>query len=285
MRTQHPVPTDRLGPDALAGIARLCALSLGEHSPDEDELDATLFNPEQPVTVRGDPAVGVVASVERGGQAFVRLLAVHPDRQRSGVGHALMEAAEHDLAGLGAITVGADAPDYLFPGVPSRLTPMFCLLEARGYDRAETNLNMDVDLRDLPPDPGGTRRAEESDRAELDWWMQKHWPWWRAEVRHALGKDRLLISHDDDGLSGFCAWDVNRKGWLGPIAVRPAAMGRRLGVPLLLGALHDMRTRGRTTAQIGWISPVRFYARTVGAVMGTAFIVARKPAPASEGPR
>ena len=277
--------TGRLGPDALAGIAELCASSLGPDAPDQEELVASLFTPESPVVVRGDPGIGVVATAERGGQAFVRLLAVHPHHQRSGVGHALMEAAEDDLAGLGPITVGADAPDYLFPGVPSRMTGMFCLLEARGYSRAETNLNMDVDLTALPPDPGGARRARQSDRAEVDEWMQLHWPWWRAEVLHALDKDRLLVSHDEAGLAGFCAWDVNRKGWLGPIAVRPAAMGRRIGVPLLLGALHDMRAEGRTRAEVAWISPVRFYARTVGAVMGTAFIVARKAAAAPEAGR
>lgn len=280
-RTGAPT-TAQIGREALPGVARLCALTLGPDSPDQDELDASLFTDGSPVIVRGDPEVGVVATAERGGHGFIRLVAVHPDHQRQGVGHALMEAAERDLAPYGEITVGADAPDYLFPGVPSRLTAMFCLLEARGYSRAETNLNMSVDLSRLPPDPGGARRAAGSDRSEVGDWTEQHWPWWRAEVLRALDKDRLLVSHDRDGLAGFCAWDVTRKGWLGPIAVRPSAIGGRIGVPLLLGALHDMRESGRSTAEIGWISPVRFYARTVAAVMGTAFIVARRPAPSRE---
>jgi hypothetical protein len=37
-----------------------------------------------------------------------------------------------------------------------------------------------------------------------------------------------------------------------------------------------MRADGRSRAEIAWISPVRFYARNVGAVMGTVFIVCRK---------
>ena len=281
MSPAAPGGADRLAADSLPALADLCALALGPDSPDEQELAANLFDPSRPVVVRGDPDVGVVAAAERNGQGFIRLLVVHPAQRRRGIGHALMEAAEGDLSGSGGITVGADAPDYLFPGVPSRLTAMFCLLESRGYQRAETNLNMTVDLEKLPPEPGGPRLAGADDRSEVDDWTGAHWPWWRDEVLSALAKDRLLVTHDQDGLAGFCAWDVNRKGWLGPIAVRPSSMGRRVGVPLLLGALHRMRVTGRRRAEIAWISPVRFYARTVGAEMGTAFIVARRPAPAA----
>lgn len=269
-----------LGPDALPRLAALCAAALGPWAPDEEELGESLFTPANPVIVRGDPDVGVIASAVRNDQAFIRLVAVHPDHQRRGVGHDLMRAAESDLAGHGTITVGADAPDYLFPGVPAPLTSMHCLLEARGYQRAETNLNMDVDLLDLPPVPVGSERALPSERDEISDWMDKHWSGWRAEVLRALEKDRLRISRDEHGLAGFCAWDVTRKGWLGPIAVRPDLIGGRVGVPLLLAALHDMRADGRTRAEIGWISPVRFYARNAGAVMGSAYIVARRAAQA-----
>lgn len=272
----------RLGPDSAGPVAALCRAALGPYCPEPDDLAASLFGP-RPVTVRGDPDVGVVASAVRGGAGHIRLLAVHPDHRRRGVGHELMALAEADLLGAGApagqttvLTVGADAPDYLFPGVPSGLTEMFCLLEARGYGREEANLNMAVDLSALPPDPGGTSLAGPADAAEVDEWMQAHWAGWAPEVRAALDKERLLLARDEEGLAGFCAWDVNRAGWLGPVAVRPSAIGRRVGVPLLLGALHRMRAAGRRRAEIAWISPVRFYARNVGAVMGTVFIVCRK---------
>ncbi|HET6810921.1 MAG TPA: GNAT family N-acetyltransferase [Acidimicrobiales bacterium] len=271
---------DRLGPEHAPAVAELCRVALGADAPEAADLTANLFGP-LPVTVRGDPDVGVVATAVRSGAGYVRLLAVHPDHRRRGVGHALLAAAEADLAeecaGDGAaITVGADAPDYLFPGVPAHLTPMLCLLEARGYDRGEANLNMTVDLTALPPDPGGPRLATDADAAEVGQWARSHWSWWADEVEAALHKDRLLLARDDEGIAGFCAWDVNRGGWLGPVAVRPSAIGKRIGVPLLLGALHRMRADGRTRAEIAWISPVRFYARNVGAVMGTVFIVCRK---------
>jgi hypothetical protein len=55
--------------------------------------------------------------------------------------------------------------------------------------------------------------------------------------------------------------------------VRRGAIGRRLGVPLLLEALHRMRDSGRARCEVAWVGPIRFYARTVGATVGRAYVV------------
>lgn len=273
--------TSRLGPEHTGAIAELCRHALGADAPGEADLAQALFSDRSgpPAVVRGHPEIGVVASVRRRGNGYIRLLVVHPEHRRRGLGTSLMAAAERDLSGSDHVTVGADAPDYLFPGVSTRLTEMLCLMEALGYSRREPNLNLAVDLESLAPDPGGAQPSTDAESEELEAWMTANWPDWRDEVMRAHDNGTLLISRDGDGLAGFCAWDVNRAGWLGPIAVRRAAIGAGKGVPLLLGALHRMRAAGRRRAEIAWISPVRFYVRNVAAVVGDVFVVHRKRMP------
>ncbi|HZU71134.1 MAG TPA: GNAT family N-acetyltransferase [Acidimicrobiales bacterium] len=267
-----------LGPEAAEAVASLCLRGLGPACPEPRDLAAGLFGTAEPVVVRGDPAVGVVATARRRGAGYIRLLVVDPDRRRQGVGHQLITLAEADLDGCGTITAGADAPDYLFPGVDPSLTPMLCLLEARGYRHTGANLNMDVDLDALggrPPE-GAVRLAGPPERAEVEAFMAQHWPNWADEALRGLDRQRLLLAHDDEGIAGFCAWDVNRAGWLGPIGVRPGLYGRGTGVPLLMEALHRMRDEGRHRAEVAWISPIRFYVRNAGARMGTVYLVFEK---------
>jgi GNAT superfamily N-acetyltransferase len=266
----------------LPGIAELCARSLAD-APGPDELERTLFAPDQPATVIGDPAVGVIATVEgvsavgTSGQGFVRLLVVATEHRRRGLGRALLRAGEADLAarGFGSVTVGADAPYYLWPGVAARETALLCLLERLKYTRTEANFNMDVNLEAIPEDPGGWTTATAAERDEVRGWAVQHWCFWEAEMVRALDRGTLVISRDEGGISAVCAYDVNRAGWVGPVAVRPDRMGRGAGVAALLGALHRMRTGGRTHAEVGWVGPVVPYAR-VGATVGRVFFVHRK---------
>ena len=95
------------------------------------------------------------------------------------------------------ITVGADAPYFLFPGVPVEETALCCLLERHHYAREETNYNVDIDLTALPPDPGSAIEPREGDRRELDEWMNRHWPNWKAEVMRAFDQGTLLLGRDD----------------------------------------------------------------------------------------
>lgn len=269
-----------LGPDASGAIADLCARSIGS-PPGAEEIAKTLFSPEQPSVVRGDPEVGVVAT-GRGPfdptQGFVRLIVVDPAHRGRGHGRSLMAAAEHDLSGVASITVGTDAPFHLFPGVDTTEVGLLYLLERLRYSREEANFNMDVDLAAVPPDPGGTLLAGAADREEVATWLGAHWPHWGPESLRALDQGTLLIARDADGLTGFCAWDVNHPGLLGPVAVRPDLLGRGAGVSLLLGGLHRMREGGRRTAEIGWVGPIAPYARA-GARIGRVFFAYRKRMP------
>ena len=137
-----------VGPDSIGAVAALASRSLAD-PPTEPELRAALLAPDQPAVIRGDPAEGVVASVTAGDEGFIGFLAVDPARRGQGRGRALLAAAEADLRAGGArrVTVGGDAPHYLWAGVDTRELAAICLLERAKYHRVDANLNMDVDLR------------------------------------------------------------------------------------------------------------------------------------------
>ena len=245
--------------------------------PTADELAAVLFDHERPATVRGDPEVGVVATGESDGEGFVKLLVVDPAHRRQGRGRALLDAAEADLAHTSAITVGTDAPYYLFPGVETNATALLCLLERRRYLRRDATFNMSVDLNALPaaPEEGEARVAGAGDREGLEAWLTSHWSNWYDEALRAFDRDTLVIAEDGEGLSAMCAYNVNRRGHIGPVAVRPDLIGRGAGVAVLLRALHRLRATGHERVEIDWVGPIVPYAR-VGAVVSRVFLVYRK---------
>ena len=261
---------------ALPDIAALCSRGVRD-SPSVDELDGALFAADQPTIVRGDPAVGVVATVEDDADAYIRLLVVDPALRGRGHGHALVRAAHADARATGhaSITVGADPPYFLWPGVPSTELAMLCLLERHHYARVETNFDMTIDLATLPDDPGGHALATAADRREVDAFAGTHWPNWKVEVLRALDKGNLVIARDDEGISAFCAFEVNRRGFLGPVASRPDLIGRAAGRAPLLGALHELRSRGRSSIEVVWVGPIVPYARAGGRV-STVYFVYRK---------
>jgi predicted N-acetyltransferase YhbS len=245
--------------------------------PDRDETRKSLFVAEQPATVRGDPDVGVVATVEWEGGGHVRLLAVDPAHRGRGVGRALLRAAEADLRarGLTSCTIGADPPFYLWPGVPVRELALLCLLEREKYQRTEAAFNMDVDLHRIPDDPGGWTVATAADRDDVTAWCARWWPNWAPESLRALEQAGLVIARDEQGISAVCAHDVNRRGLVGPVAVRHDLMGKGAGVGVLIGALHRMRDAGQESVEISWVGPIVPYAR-VGGTVGRVFFGYRK---------
>jgi N-acetylglutamate synthase-like GNAT family acetyltransferase len=266
-----------LGRNALDGIASLCERAVA-NAPSADELELALFAPEQPAVIRGDPSVGVVATVACDDGAHVRLLAVDPDHRGQGRGHGLLEAAEGDARAQRqrSLTTGADAPFFLWPGVPSTATAMLCLLERHRYSRVEINFDMRVELASIPEDPGGYAFAIADERDEVDGWFAKHWANWRLEGLRALNKGNLVLCRDDDGISAICAFEVNRSGFLGPVAVRPDVMGRGRGKPVLLGALHELRRRGRDHVDVCWVGPIPPYAGVGGRVSNVYFVYRRE---------
>jgi GNAT superfamily N-acetyltransferase len=262
--------------DALDAIAALCERAV-VGPPTAHELELALFAPEQPATIRGDPSVGVIATVTSDAKAHIRLLMVDPAARGKGHGHALVKAAEADARANGytSLTTGADAPFYLWPGVPSTEIALLCLLERHHYSRVETNFDMRVDLANIPDDPGGHVLASATERDEIGKWFATHWTNWRPEGLRALDRGNLMVCRDDAGISAICAFEVNRSGFLGPVAVRPDVMGQGRGKPALIGALHELRRRGREYVDVCWVGPVPPYAAVGGRVSNVYFVYRR----------
>ena len=269
------ISVEQLDRSALEQVARLCQRAIVD-APSPAELDGALFAPDQPAVLLGDPGAGVVAVAECADGPHIRLLAVDPSVRRQGIGRALLRAAEDwaTAAGHHSLVTGADPPYHLWPGVPTTETALLCLLEAHHYVRTETNFDMRVDLGSIPPDPGGHALARAGERAEIDDWMAAHWPDWRQEVSRAADKGNLVLAReagDHGDVVAFCAFEVNRRGQLGPVAVRPDLMGRGAGRAVLLGALHELRRRGRDEVSVAWVGPIVPYAAVGGAVAETYF--------------
>jgi hypothetical protein len=153
---------------------------------------------------------------------------------------------------------------------------MLCLLERHHYSRVEINFDMRVDLASIPEDPGGHVLALVDERSEVEEWFAKHWANWRLEGLRALDKGNLVLCRDDEGISAICAFEVNRSGFVGPVAVRPDVLGRGRGKPALMGALHELRRRGRDHIDVCWVGPVPPYAAVGGRVSNVYFVYRRE---------
>jgi GNAT superfamily N-acetyltransferase len=71
----------------------------------------------------------------------------------------------------------------------------------------------------------------------------------------------------DRQLIGFAAYECTRRGFFGPMGVLDSAQHKGAGKALLFAALEALREMGYVYAIIGAAGPVRFYQKTVGAIV------------------
>jgi GNAT superfamily N-acetyltransferase len=68
-------------------------------------------------------------------------------------------------------------------------------------------------------------------------------------------------------LIGFAAYECTRRGFFGPMGVVESAKNKGAGKALLLAALEALKEMGYVYAIVGAAGPVRFYQKTVGAII------------------
>lgn len=95
---REAAPGDR---DAVVALWRACGLTRPWNDPDAD-FDLALASAGSTVLICGDPVTASIMTGFDGHRGWVYYLAVDPTQRRSGLGRALMQAAEGWLAERGA---------------------------------------------------------------------------------------------------------------------------------------------------------------------------------------
>lgn len=251
------------------------------------------------VAIDGDAVVGaVLASISHRDPTagHIDLVAVHPRLRRRGIGRQLLVAAEAALAAAGAheVLIAGNLP-YAWPGIDVRYTPAVCTALALGYEHERTAWNMTVNLS-TPDAPGlrdtdpaerrlaakgvTVRRATAEDMPALTGLIAANFSQgWLWEVQQSIGRDGAgchLAVREDGAVLGFAAYGALRPSWFGPMGTAPNEQGSGIGAVLLRRCLADQRAAGHTRVQIGWVGPVAFYSRTVGATIERVFFLYRK---------
>ena len=92
---------------------------------------------------------------------------------------------------------------------------------------------------------------------------------WADEISVGFARQPIsvFIATIERELVGFAAYECTRRGFFGPTGVIQAAQGKGIGKALLLASLWALRERGYVYAIIGAAGPVRFYQKTVGAII------------------
>jgi predicted N-acetyltransferase YhbS len=77
----------------------------------------------------------------------------------------------------------------------------------------------------------------------------------------------VFVATMEREIVGFAGYECTRRGFFGPTGVASAARGKGIGAMLVLEALAALREMGYVYAIIGAAGPVRFYQKTVGAII------------------
>ena len=131
-----------------------------------------------------------------------------------------------------------------------------------------------VNLLKLPPLESSrefhVRRAQPFELSQVRRFVSENFsPAWADEISVGFTRQPIsvFIATIDRELAGFAAYECTRRGFFGPAGVHPSAQGKGIGKALLLASLWALHELGYVYAIIGAAGPVRFYQKTVGAII------------------
>ncbi|MCA9859822.1 MAG: GNAT family N-acetyltransferase [Thermomicrobiales bacterium] len=188
-----------------------------------------------------------------------RLLLVHPDVRRRGIGRALVEAAEDEIAS------SPDGPVVLFP--PHGSEGAIAFLEAIGYayDHSFWRFGLDPELPSpLPELPDDLSVGHYTDTEILPYIDLINTSFrghptplrvTREQIEHVHGKASFdpasiaILRNESGDLIGFCTTSIDRDatppvGHINLVGVLNEHRGRGLGRWLLLWGIHRLQSQG-----------------------------------------
>jgi predicted N-acetyltransferase YhbS len=92
---------------------------------------------------------------------------------------------------------------------------------------------------------------------------------WADEISVGFARQpvSVFVATKQREVIGFAGYECTRRGFFGPMGVAESAQNAGAGKALLLAALTALREMGYVYAIIGAAGPVRFYQKTVGAII------------------
>jgi predicted N-acetyltransferase YhbS len=114
------------------------------------------------------------------------------------------------------------------------------------------------------------RRAQPFELTQVREFVSEHFSSkWADEISVGFANKpvSVFIAAIDHKLVGFAAYECTRRAFFGPTGVLEEARGKGIGKALLLSSLIGLRELGYVYAIIGGVGPVRFYQKTVGAIV------------------
>lgn len=262
-----------LGPDRLA---RLVGAALPEEELTAADLEMCCYGPD--TVILGDECAAAALALKRFGDvsaAWLILIAVDPDCRREGRGRALVQACAEGARSNGALDLhlGNAIPRCVWPGVDYRFTAALALFEATGFEPygAECNMTIGTGFRADAP-AGVVVEREDGDGASA--LAARRFPVWVDEVERGAVAGTCFAARTDGDTIGFACHSVNRHGWIGPMATDPDRRRGGIGRALLGALCADLADRGLDEAEIAWVGPIGFYAKT-GARVSRVFRTAK----------